>query len=240
MKNTLRIDRKNALMVAHRGLSGLEKENTNMAFVAAANRSYYGIETDIHPTADGRFVCIHDGNVKRVGIDNIDVESTTFDTLRAITLCDVDGKKGRVELRIPTLEEYIRTCRDYGKVGVLEIKGKFSRENLEKVVELIKAEEYLDGIIFIAFDIENLVILRELLPEQPCQYLISEFPDDLIDTLLKHRLDLDIYYPALTRENLDKCHENGIKVNVWTVDDPAEAEKFVSWGVDYITSNIVE
>ena len=41
------------LMIAHRGVSGLEKENTMPAFVAAGNRSYYGIETDIHKTADG-------------------------------------------------------------------------------------------------------------------------------------------------------------------------------------------
>ena len=32
----------------------------------------------------------------------------------------------------------------------------------------------------------------------------------------------------------------GIKVNCWTVDDPEIAERLVSWGVDYITSNILE
>ena len=43
-------------MVAHRGVSKLERENTMPAFVAAGNRSYYGIETDIHITRDGRFI----------------------------------------------------------------------------------------------------------------------------------------------------------------------------------------
>ena len=43
--DTIKIEKKNTLMVAHRGVSGLEKENTLAAFIAAGNRSYYGVET---------------------------------------------------------------------------------------------------------------------------------------------------------------------------------------------------
>ena len=43
--NTIKLNKGNVRVVAHRGLSGIERENTNAAFVAAANRSYYGIET---------------------------------------------------------------------------------------------------------------------------------------------------------------------------------------------------
>ena len=46
--DTIKFDKKKTVMIAHRGLSGIETENTNSAFVAAGNRSYYGIETDIH------------------------------------------------------------------------------------------------------------------------------------------------------------------------------------------------
>ena len=238
--NTIKIRHDGVLMVAHRGVSGLEKENTCAAFIAAGNRSHYGIETDIHPTIDGRFVCIHDGNTKRVGIDNIEVESCTYETLRNVVLCDINGEKGRQDLRIPTLEDYLRICKKYGKTGVLEIKGKFSRENLEKVIDIIKAEEYLDGITFIAFDIDNLIILRELLPEHPCQYLVNEYNAELLETLKKYRLDLDIYYKGINRENIAECHENGIKVNIWTVDNPEVAAEYIEWGVDFITSNILE
>ena len=49
--NTVKFEHKNTLVVAHRGLSGLETENTVTAFVAAGNRSYYGIETDMRRTA---------------------------------------------------------------------------------------------------------------------------------------------------------------------------------------------
>ena len=51
--DTIKIRAGACKMVAHRGVSGLEKENTMAAFVAAGNRSYYGIATDIHRTLDG-------------------------------------------------------------------------------------------------------------------------------------------------------------------------------------------
>ena len=57
--DTVKINKRNTQLVAHRGLSGIETENTNAAFVAAGNRSYYGIETDVHRTADGKFIIYH-------------------------------------------------------------------------------------------------------------------------------------------------------------------------------------
>ena len=94
--DTIHIDSRGVKMVAHRGVSGLEKENTASAFVAAGNRSYFGIETDVHRTLDGHFVCIHDDTTGRVAIDNLKIEESTFDTLRALLLCDKDGAKGRI------------------------------------------------------------------------------------------------------------------------------------------------
>ena len=238
--NTIRIDSGKTLMVAHRGVSGIEKENTCSAFVAAGNRSYYGIETDVHRTRDGRFVCIHDDTTGRVAIDNLRVEESTFDTLRSLVLADTDGVKGRSDLRIPTLQEYVRVCKKYGKVGVLELKNTFEPADIQKIIDIIRAEDYLSGIIFISFSLENMIHVRALLPQQPCQFLISTFPDDLIDTLVKYSLDLDIYYKALTEENLAALREKGIRVNVWTVDKPEDAARLIGWGVDYITSNILE
>lgn len=94
-------------MVAHRGVSGLETENTNAAFVAAGNRSYVGIETDVHRTVDGKFVIIHDDRTGRVAMDDLAVEQSTYDTLRGLLLKQTDGVKGRTDIRIPNLAEYL-------------------------------------------------------------------------------------------------------------------------------------
>ena len=95
--DTVKIKAKGVKMIAHRGLSGIERENTYPAFVAAANRSYYGIETDVHKTADGHFVIIHDDTTDRVsaGEWKLDVEKSKYDQLKAVILPDFDGSTNR-------------------------------------------------------------------------------------------------------------------------------------------------
>ena len=93
-------------------MSGLEMENTASAFVAAGQRSYFGIETDVHRTADGQFIIIHDDNTKRVAGDEMIVEQTSFRTLRSLRLLDTDGQQGRGDLILPSLREYISICKN--------------------------------------------------------------------------------------------------------------------------------
>ena len=102
--NTKRFEKGNVRVIAHRGLSGIERENTNAAFVAAGNRSYYGIETDIHRTADGNFVVCHDNDLLRVAGEKIPVEEVSLSVLQNVILLDKDGTKNRADLRPGTLE----------------------------------------------------------------------------------------------------------------------------------------
>ena len=87
--NTIKFDKGNVQVVAHRGLSGLEPENSIPAFVAAGNRSYFGIETDIHVTKDGKFIVIHDETTTRVAGDTIYVEECTYDFVRKVVLDNI-------------------------------------------------------------------------------------------------------------------------------------------------------
>ena len=240
--DTIRINSGKTKIVAHRGVSGLEKENTLCAFVAAGNRSYYGIETDVHRTADGQFVIVHDDNTLRVAgeTQNLPVEQSDLATLRNVTLLDVDGSTGRVDLRLPTLREYIRCCKKYGKDCVLELKNRFATEDIARMVEEIRAEGYLDHVIFIGFSRENMTDLRGMLPEQTLQLLLKVLDEEALEFMCRNRLDVDIYWKALTGEWVERLHAAGVKVNVWTVDDPAVGEQMAGWGVDYITSNILE
>lgn len=238
--DTIKFNKKSTLVVAHRGLSGLEKENTNAAFVAAGNRSYYGIETDVHKTLDGKYVVFHDDTTGRVAIDDMEVEKTTFDCLRSLLLTDIDGKKGRSDIRIPTLQEYILICKKYEKVAVLELKNAFTEEEIYEIAEIITELGYLENVTFISFCLENLVFLRKKYPNQPAQYLVDDYSDDLIGILKEHKLDLDIKYTSLTAENIKALHDAGIKVNCWTCNDTQSGEQLADWGIDYITSNILE
>ena len=238
--NTVKFDSKSTRVIAHRGLSGIEKENTNAAFIAAGNRSYFGIETDVHRTLDGKFVCFHDDTTGRVAIDNMTIEETTFDTLRKLLLTDRDGVKGREDLKIPTLKEYIATCKRYEKIAVLELKNEFEKEDIVKICDEINELGYLESVIFISFAFNNLVKLREIYPKQKVQFLTSIYFDELPGLLIKHKFDLDIHFAQLTEERIKLLHENGIEINCWTCDEKERGEELAEWGIDYITSNILE
>lgn len=226
-------------MIAHRGVSGLERENSNAAFVAAGNRSYYGVETDVHVTKDGKFIVIHDDSTLRVtGVEGI-VEQMTFDQLRALSMTDMDGNP-RCDLTLPSLEEYIRICKKYDKQSILELKKHMEPEHITAIVDIIRDEGWLDRTTFISFDLPNMCCLRRLLPDQQLQYLVSAITDDLLDTLIQNHLDLDIRFNNLTQEFLSDSHKNGILVNVWTVNTVDDALRLAEWGVDFMTSNILE
>lgn len=238
--NTIKFNKNNVKIVAHRGASGLERENTNAAFVAAGNRSYFGIETDIHKTADGKYIIIHDDTTGRVAIDNLEVEKSTFDTLRSLIIADKDGSKIRTDLRLPTLDEYIGINKKYEKYAVLELKNAFTEAEVLEICAQIDALGYLDHTIFISFCYDNLVYVRRKYPEQACQFLTSKYESALIGRIKEWNLDLDINHLALTADIVKELHDNGIIVNCWTVDDPVRAEELVSFGVDMITTNILE
>ncbi|MCK7495468.1 MAG: hypothetical protein MZW92_33760, partial [Comamonadaceae bacterium] len=65
--NTIKIEKRQTRMVAHRGLSGIETESTIHAFLAAANRSYYGMECDVFASRDGQIIITHDDSLLRLG-----------------------------------------------------------------------------------------------------------------------------------------------------------------------------
>ena len=238
--DTVKIKSKNTKIIAHRGLSGIETENTAAAFVAAGNRSYYGIETDIHRTSDGRFVVIHDNDLSRVSGEKIPVEDVTLATLQSIVLFDKDGTKDRADLRPCTLENYISICKKYEKHCVLELKSNFSDEEIARIIAIFQELDYINDVTFISFHYENLEKIKCILPEQSVQYLFSECTEELIEKLAAAKMDVDARYTALNEENVKKMHEAGLKVNCWTVDSPDEGKRLAEIGVDFITSNILE
>ena len=241
--DTIKVNRKDVKMIAHRGLSGLERENTNAAFVAAGNRSYYGIETDVHKTADGQYVIIHNDTTGEVtnGAVDINVLKSDYELIKTVVLPDVDGSTARQDTRIPLLNEYIKICKKYDKKSVLELKSRFSGQHIAEIIEIIKEEDYLENVIFISFYLDNCIAVRELLPDQQIQWLLAEeVSQEMKDVLYKYQLDLDMHYPFLNKEIIDELHANNVKVNCWTCNKKERAEGLIEMGVDFITSNILE
>lgn len=239
----IKIINNNVKMIAHRGLSGIEVENTTDAFILATKYSYYGIETDIHVTLDGKYIVCHDDNIVRVtGVEKI-IEESYYEDLRTIKIINKDGTFTK-DIFLPSLEEYINICKNGNKIAILELKNEMKEANIIEIVNIIKQMDYYNKTIFISFSKENIVHLRKLFDDSKCQYLsvvdTEEKKKDAINFATQYKCDLDLHYNGITKEFVNECHQNNILLNVWTVDDEVVAKELIDMGVDFITSNILE
>ncbi len=238
--NTVKIEKKNVKLIAHRGLSGLEAENTCSAFVAAGNRTHYGIETDIRRTADGKYTISHDIDLLRVAGEEFSVEAVSLSVTQGAVHFDKDGSRNRKDLISPTLQDYLSICKRYEKHAVIELKSFFTDAEISEIIDIINSFDYLPYVTFISFLYDNLLKVRKVLPQQSAQFLFGEITDEITELLIKDKIDVDVYYEALNAENIKLFHDAGLKVNCWTVDSKEIAENLISLGVDFITTNILE
>lgn len=122
--------RKNARLIAHRGAHDNKQgliENTDAAFARALALGCWGIELDVHETADGVLVVNHDPDLKRFWGKDLRIKDLDFKTLRQLIP------------QIPSLAEVVES---YGKRMhlLIELKGPFKAEKvLKKTLENLDA-----------------------------------------------------------------------------------------------------
>ena len=62
----------------------------------------------------------------------------------------------------------------------------------------------------------------------------------MLSALNQYNLDLDIHWKIMNEQRVRDVHALGKEVNVWTVNSLEDAQYLARWGVDYITTNIIE
>ena len=210
-------------MIAHRGYSKYELENTKEAFLAAANRSYFGIETDITLLKDRSMVLFHDDDLKRLANSDNLIRNMNFKEAMRVELI-AKGTYHTYNYHIATPLEYLRICKHYNKYPVIELKWGFDNEAVDKLMELLLEEDMFDKSKIICYTMSTILYLKEKIIEQ----------------CLKENLNIDLRYDLITKELVDRFHAKGLEVNAWTVDTEEIFDKMVEYGVDYITTNILE
>jgi glycerophosphoryl diester phosphodiesterase len=240
--DTIKLSTGACRLVAHRGLSGLETENTCAAFLAAGLRRVWGIETDVHPTADGRFVCCHDADLRRVsGGTSLDVRKSALAEAQAVPLLDPDGATRRSDLRVPLFEDYLAICRKYDRVPVVELKdGPFDLRTVRRIAGLVREAGLLDRAVFIAFDWGDCLRARRACPDNEVMHLLGGGEPVPLAEHAAHRIGADYQHARVTPELVRAFHGAGLRVNAWIVDALADAARLLAAGVDLITTDILE
>lgn len=219
----------NTKFIAHRGLPSKVLENTLEGFKKAAKLPFFGIETDIHLTLDQVAIIHHDDNLIRLANIDLNINETSYEVISALKLKDT--------YKIPLLDAYIDICKTYHKEAIIELKPKFSLDQIKFIIEKIEAHDYLDHVIFISFHRENLVQLKSILKICNIQILTDTFDEDIFNFLIKHRFDLSIHHSQVTKDLINLLHKNDIKISTWTVNDKVLMESLAKLGIDYITTD---
>jgi len=230
-------------IIAHRGASYLAPENT-LAAVRLGWEKQADVEVDVYLSKDNRIVVIHDGTTKRTGGVELKVAETDSHDLRQLDVGSFKGQEFAGE-RIPLLEEVLATIPPAQKLYI-EIKCK--KEILPVLRPLVVDSGKMSQIVIIGFDLETVAASKKLI-DVPTYWLkgtdkVKETEEwiphnpQLVQTAKDNGLDgIDVHYAGVTKEFARAVKAAGMKLYVWTVDDPGEARRLVKLGVDGITTN---
>ena len=140
-------------------------------------------------------------------------------------------------LKIPTLNEYLQTCKLRGLVPVIEIKD-IEPDSVTRLLNLISQWGNLQNVIIITFKKEVATEVRMKSKEVGVQWL-ADLTRENIDYCAAHGMQIDSYKKTLSKELIDYAHSVGILVNTWTVDSGEDMQDFIEMGVDFISTNVL-
>ncbi len=211
------------IVIAHRGASAHEPENSLAAFREAVALGAQGVELDVHATADGKLAVIHD----RI-LAGSEIGSLQWSSVRRHRLANGEP--------IPALEEALEAI---GKGTLVFVEVKSLPSCLDHVLlAALEAGPAPENYRVHAFDHRIVRRLRSQKPGLRCGVLSVSYPVDPLRQVLD-ALAADLWQEEsmIDSELLELAIRNGISVYAWTVDDPERMRFLVSWGVSGICTN---
>lgn len=226
------------LRIAHRGASGARPENTLVAFERALEIGVDMLELDVHLTADGAPIVIHDDTLERTTNGTGPVKARALAELRRL---DAGGwfDPAYGGERLPTLDEVLDLARGRAEVDIELKTHPEPYPGIESTVHRLLGRLGMASEVMVSsFNWDTLERYRALdgrmrlglLADKPIRSM-----NDWVDRVGAWSLNLP---PMLaTGERYEYARSRGLKMIVWTVDDPSFIDFLVDYGVDGIISN---
>ena len=221
------------MLVAHRGASAVEVENTLAAFEAAIGCGADMAEFDVHRTADGVLVAHHDASLHENGEGTL--AEMTYEELRIAGLAL--GKA------IPRMEEVVDLCA--GRIGlVMELKEcGYEAEAVDILLSRVSPENAMA----VSFHAEAIAGARRCAPNlrtglcvapEPGRGAREQLPEFPFETARRAGADwLIAFWEYVTEGLLPVAREEGFKALAWTVNDEPTLRALMQMGVDGVTSD---
>jgi glycerophosphoryl diester phosphodiesterase len=237
-----------SLVVAHRGASSAEPENTVAAFEAAIRAGADVIELDVRLTADGIPVILHDPDVSSTTDGAGLVHTLGLDEVKRL---DASGDRpGHQD--IPTLAEALEAIAPAGRVGVdLEIKNipgepAFDSPDegvLRATLEALHETAFPGPVLISSFNWITIERSKELAPDVATGFLSVGAVDPRAALVYARQHEHEFVLPQSTalleagERFVEDAHGEEIRVGTWTVDDQGDLARLFGWGVDAVASN---
>ena len=213
-------------MLGHRGASATHVENTLEALAAAKEQGADGVEIDVRRTADDVLVLHHDAKLD----DGRLLRSLSADELPAAVPTLVDALEMMGDLFVDIEIKNSPADPDYdAEFGIsLAVAG------------LVAAFDAYDRCLVTAFELDNVLRIREVDPSVPIGWLTwgQADPASLVARAEFHGLQsINPHDRQVDLAFVQRAHGSGLAVHVWTVDDPDRARELAGFGVDGIITN---
>ena len=220
-------------VTAHRGASKYAPENTLEALQLAIDQYADYAEVDVQESADGVLFLLHDYSTVRTCNRSVIAYTQTYEEL--LKLDATNAKKGYSGVRIPTLEDAILLCRGQVKLNI-EIKtNPKTPDVVDKTVAMIEDLDFVNQCVVTCTDLNYLARVKELNPDiktgQILKVTIGDVPQsDALDFL-------SMKYTNVSEKLVERAHELGMEVHVWTVNDTNAMKEMAAIGVDNIITD---
>ncbi|MGD0261534.1 MAG: glycerophosphodiester phosphodiesterase family protein [Verrucomicrobiota bacterium] len=241
------------LVIGHRGYCQLAPENTLPSFKLAPAAGADLVELDYHHSRDGKLVVIHDGELdrttdatKRWAQKHIKVETKTAAEIQSLDAGSWFDPE-YAGTRIPLLAEALDVIQK-GSVTLIERKAGAPAD----CIRLLREKGLVNRVVVQSFDWEYLRAFHEQEPEQvlgalgpPAHLSDGKKPSGIamelnatwLDELQKAGAKVAVWNQKVTKEAVQLAHQRGLRVWVYTINDPALANELLDMGVDGIITN---
>ncbi len=237
-------------LFGHRGAPAQAPENSLTAFALAAQQGADGIELDVHLTADGHVVVLHDDTVNATTDGRGAIAAMTLEQARRLHLRPRGGPPSSLTGEtIPLLAEVLARFANGALTINVEIKSSKTPDLVEATATVVRESRAENQVLISSFDRFVLAYLQQRHPALRRALLFP--PSSLTGVMVNmrgtlawitgaHALGCEAVHPfwrLASHAAVARAHDLGMDVNVWTVDDERTIRRLVALDVDGIITN---
>ena len=224
-------------VIAHRGDSQNAPENTLAAFLAAREGGAELVEFDVHLSADGDVMVIHDDKVDRTTDGRGEVRHMRTAELRELSAGAWFAARYAGE-QVPLLDEVLDLCR--GRVvPMIEIKVKRKRgiDAGQRVAALLRRHGMSDKAIVICRELERVLEVHEASPATPISTLTITKRQARAALRTPGVSGVDCYWKSLSLSLVRELRQASLFLTPWTVNRPRDWERLAVIGCEAIITD---